>query len=134
MSTRRDDPDLIRIVVGKRGKVSDANGVDHALRLWFDRSVGTTITRRVASNCRARQLVFSDAGGTLGESIFIRLANSVEAGQRVPFTLTWCPSHRRRHSIMPADRGIGANRTLAAAVVRTAARIKGRGAKPSSAR
>ncbi len=43
MPPRGEAPDLVRIVEGRRGKVLDAHGPGHPLRLRLDRALGPAI-------------------------------------------------------------------------------------------
>ena len=64
MPPRGENPDIIRIVEGLRGKVADADGADHSLRLRAHRAVGakTQTTRRSRSDRRARWLDLTNTG------------------------------------------------------------------------
>jgi GH15 family glucan-1,4-alpha-glucosidase len=104
MSTRRDDPDLIRIVVGKRGTVS----MRTELIMRYDYGSIVPWVRKTQDGLQAiagpDALYLTTPVELRGVDLHTVGEFEVAAGQQVPFTLTWCPSHRRRHSIVPAGK------------------------------
>ena len=98
MPPRDETPDIVRIVEGLRGRGADALRARHPLRLRPHRPVGaphraTTASRSPAPTrsasarrCRGRGRGHDDR----------RPTSPSRPGERVPFVLTWFPSHRRR--------------------------------------
>jgi GH15 family glucan-1,4-alpha-glucosidase len=103
MSARRDDPDLIRIVVGKRGSV--AMRIELIVRYEYGSIVPWV--RKTPDGLQAiagpDSLYLTTPVALHGEDLHTVGEFTVAAGQRVPFTLTWCPSHRHRHPATSAD-------------------------------
>ena len=99
MPPRGENPDIVRIIEGVRGKVSDANGTDHPFRLRAHRSVGAE--GAVADWKRLPDptaLILRTPIETHGEDLTTVAEFTVEKGDRVPFVLTWFASHRDRRA------------------------------------
>lgn len=100
MPTRDKDPNLVRIVEGRHGKVK----VRTELVLRFDYGSIMPWVRR--TDCGISAIAGPDAVSVLtpvplrGENFRTVGAFEVEAGQRVPFSLAWHPSHRTGNHIV----------------------------------
>ena len=77
------------------GAVRHAHGAGAALRLRPGRAVGAPARRRARGDRRAGRRLAAHAGATArGRSKTTVADFTVRAGDRVPFVLTWSPSHR----------------------------------------
>ena len=118
MPPRADVPDLVRIVEGRRGRVADADGAGHPLRLRLDRPVGPA--GRAAGSRRSPgpdMLRLRTDVELQGEDLTTVAEFAVAEGQRVPFVLTWHPSHEPAPRPLDAERGPRRHRALVARVV-----------------
>ncbi|WP_242337388.1 MULTISPECIES: glycoside hydrolase family 15 protein [Anaeromyxobacter] len=94
MPPRADVPDLVRVVEGVEGRVA----IDFELRLRMEYGARRPWLRRLDGGVEALAgpdavLLRSPLACEL-EDACARRTFEVEAGQRVPFALTWFPSHR----------------------------------------
>ena len=106
MPPRGQDADVVRIVEGMAGTVA----MSGELRLRFDYGQVVPWVRRDERGITA--LAGPDAaylvtGAPLrGEGTSTVSEFTVSAGERVPFVLTWTPSHHRRPPAVDADRAL----------------------------
>jgi GH15 family glucan-1,4-alpha-glucosidase len=93
MPVRRDAPDLVRIVEGVRGEVA----VHMELVIRFDYGAIVPWVRKVDGMLQAiggpDAVALSSPVATHGTDETTRAEFTVRAGDRVPFVLTWFPSH-----------------------------------------
>jgi GH15 family glucan-1,4-alpha-glucosidase len=94
MPPRGRDPDVVRIVEGLRGEVD----MRSELVIRFDYGHVVPWVRRVDSDSRLAvagpdALLFHTPAPTRGENMRTRSEVTVREGDRVPFVLTWFPSH-----------------------------------------
>lgn len=103
MSTRREEPVLVRIVVGVRGTVA----MRTELIMRYEYGSVVPWVRKTPAGLQAiagpDSLYLATPVELRGEDLHTVGEFTVEAGQRVPFTLTWAPSHRRFHPTASAD-------------------------------
>ena len=103
MPPRRDDPDVVRIVEGLQGEVA----MRLELLIRFDYGSTVPWVRRMPEGLSAvggpDALVLRTPVETRGVGLSTVAEFTVSAGQRVPFTLTWFPSHRAPPVAAPAD-------------------------------
>ncbi|ABS26575.1 glycoside hydrolase family 15 protein [Anaeromyxobacter sp. Fw109-5] len=94
MPPRHDVPDLVRVVEGVEGRV----GMDFDLRLRMEYGTRRPWLRRLDGGMAALAgpdaVLLRSPTPCEVEPDCARHAFEIEAGQRVPFTLTWFPSHR----------------------------------------
>jgi len=97
MPLRDGTSDLMRIVVGKHGRVDF--DFDFTVRFDYGRTV-PWVTRYDDASLTAiagpDMLVLTSPVSLEGEDMHTSATFSVSAGQRLPFTLTYCPSHLPR--------------------------------------
>ncbi len=107
MPPRSSEPDLVRVVVGKRGQVR----MRMQLIIRFDYGSIIPWVRRTESGIRAvagpDTLILHAAVDLHSENFRTEAEFTVSEGQRVPFVLMWHPSHD------PAPAMIDAEETLA---------------------
>ncbi|HZR94089.1 MAG TPA: glycoside hydrolase family 15 protein, partial [Gaiellaceae bacterium] len=93
MPPRERAPDLVRIVEGVRGRVA----MRSELTIRFDYGRIVPWVRRIgdarAAVAGPDALCFRTSAPTRGENMHTVSRFSVAAGERVPFVLTWYPSH-----------------------------------------
>jgi GH15 family glucan-1,4-alpha-glucosidase len=94
MPPRGQDPDVVRIVEGVRGEVA----MRSELVIRFDYGHVVPWVRRVESGARLAvagpdALRFQTPADTYGENMRTYSDVTVREGERVPFVLTWFPSH-----------------------------------------
>lgn len=98
MPLRQERPDVVRLVVGERGRVT--MGMELILRFGFGANVPWV--RQVDGVLQAivgPDLVQLRAPvETHGEDLLTRARFVIEAGQRLPFVLSWFPSHLKAAS------------------------------------
>jgi GH15 family glucan-1,4-alpha-glucosidase len=103
MSARRDDPELIRIVVGKRGAVP----MHMELIMRYEYGAVLPWVRKTPEGLEAiagpDSLYLLTPAEVHGENLRTVGEFTASAGQRIPFTLRWCPSHRRCRSTISAE-------------------------------
>ncbi|MBI4524048.1 MAG: glycoside hydrolase family 15 protein [Deltaproteobacteria bacterium] len=104
MPLRNQAPDLVRMIVGKRGRVP----MRMQLIIRFDYGAIVPWVRRIEGGLRAvagpDTLVFQAAVPLRNENFRTEAEFAVSEGDRVPFTLTWHPSHEpSRPAIDPED-------------------------------
>lgn len=106
MPARGQDPNLIRIVEGRRGRVA----VRGELILRFDYGSIVPWVRR--TDCGISAIAGPDAVTVLtpapirGENFTTVSAFTVEPGQRVPFTLSWHPSYRTGNYVLDSSNAL----------------------------
>ncbi len=93
MPLRGTEPDLVRLVVGTRGRVR----MRMRLVIRFDYGLTVPWVRRTADGIRAvagpDSLLLRTPVALAGENLTTVATFEVGAGERVPFVLTWHPSH-----------------------------------------
>ena len=94
MPPRGTDPDVVRIVEGLRGEVA----MRSELVIRFDYGHVVPWVRRVESGARVAvagpdALCFQTPADTRGENMRTISEVTVREGDRIPFVLTWFPSH-----------------------------------------
>ena len=103
MSARREDPELFRIVVGRRGTVRMRTEIimryEYGSVLPWVRQTAEGLQAIAGPDC----LYLVTPVELHGENMHTVGEFTVSAGDRVPFSLRWCPSHRRRHSTIAPD-------------------------------
>lgn len=103
MLPRRENPDLVRIVVGRRGEVR----MRTELVIRFDYGSVVPWVRSSPEGLRAvagpESLHLRTPAALHGEDLRTVGEFTVAEGQRTPFTLTWQPSHRPPPAPIPAD-------------------------------
>ena len=106
MSTRRDDPDLIRIVVGKRGSVR----MRTELIMRYDYGSIVPWVRKTPDGLQAiagpDALYLTTPIELRGEGLHTVGEFIVAEGERIPFSLAWRPSNHRRNRIVSADKDL----------------------------
>jgi GH15 family glucan-1,4-alpha-glucosidase len=96
MPPRGKAPDIVRIVEGVKGRVEFRSEL--AIRLGYGRVVPWVRQRTHEKNTRVAlagpdALCFRTPADTRGEDLKTVSEFSVDEGERVPFVLTWFPSH-----------------------------------------
>jgi GH15 family glucan-1,4-alpha-glucosidase len=107
MPPRGRDPDVVRIVEGLRGEVA----MRSELVIRFDYGHVVPWVRRLESGARVAvagpdALCFQTPADTHGENMRTYSDVTVRAGDRVPFVLTWFPSHRDGPASIDAERAL----------------------------
>ncbi len=106
MPPRDDVPDLVRIVEGVRGSVR----MRSELVIRFDYGHIVPWVRNVDGTrlavAGADALAFRTPADTHGEDMRTVSEIVVEEGERIPFTLTWYPSHRDPPPAVDAERAL----------------------------
>ncbi len=103
MPARDQDPNLVRIVEGRRGKVR----MRSELAIRFDYGSIVPWVRR--NDCGISAIAGPDALTVLtpvplrGEDFTTVAEFTVESGERVPFSMSWHPSHRTGSHILDAS-------------------------------
>lgn len=104
MPVRGVAPDIVRIVEGKRGRVP----VRSELVIRFDYGSIVPWVRRTADGIHAvagpDTLWLHTPVKHSGENFKTVAEFTVEPGQRVPFTLTWCQSHQPAPEVVDPER------------------------------
>jgi GH15 family glucan-1,4-alpha-glucosidase len=107
MPPRSSEPDLVRVVVGRRGQVR----MRMQLIIRFDYGSIVPWVRRTDNGIRAvagpDTLLLHSGVDVRGENFRTEAEFTVSEGQRVPFVLMWHPSHE------PAPEKIDAEETIA---------------------
>ncbi len=102
MPPRRDDPDLVRIVIGGRGQVR----MRTELIMRFDYGSIIPWVRKTSDGLRAiagpDSLHLKSPVEIRGEGMHSIGEFTVSAGQQIPFTLTWRASHRQLSRVIDA--------------------------------
>jgi GH15 family glucan-1,4-alpha-glucosidase len=100
MPPRRGAPTLVRIVEGLSGRVPVRS--DLVIRFGYGRIVPwvTHADQAYVASAGAEALCLRTPATTGGENRSIVSTFTVEAGQQVPFTLTWYPSHDQLPAIV----------------------------------
>jgi len=108
MPPRSREPDLVRVVVGKRGRVR----MRMQLVIRFDYGSITPWVRRTETGIRATAgpdtLILNSGVDLHNENFRTEAEFTVAEGQRVPFVLTWHPSHEPEPAMSDADETITA--------------------------
>jgi GH15 family glucan-1,4-alpha-glucosidase len=95
MPQRTETPDVVRIVAGKQGQVP----MNMELIIRFDYGSIVPWVRRLDWGLRATAgpdtLYLRTPVDMHGEDMHTVAAFTVSAGERVPFILSWCPTHAR---------------------------------------
>jgi GH15 family glucan-1,4-alpha-glucosidase len=108
MPPRSREPDLVRVVAGKRGQVR----MRMELVIRFDYGSITPWVRRTGTGIRATAgpdtLVLSSGVALRNQDFRTEAEFTVAAGQRVPFVLQWHPSHEPEPALIDADATITA--------------------------
>ncbi|HEV2968461.1 MAG TPA: glycoside hydrolase family 15 protein [Pirellulales bacterium] len=108
MPPRREEPDLVRIVEGKRGQVKMR--VDITIR--FDYGSVIPWVRKASKGLRAiagaNSLRLRTPVPLHGEGFHTVGEFTVGKGEQVPFTLAWRPSHRHLGRLPPAEKELEA--------------------------
>lgn len=106
MPIRGRAPDIVRIVEGVRGRVT----MQMELAIRYDYGAIVPWVRREHGRLHAvagpDALVLATPVRTEGRGLTTCAEFAVEAGQRVPFTLTWHPSHERMPPSPDPERSI----------------------------
>ena len=126
MPPRGEAPDLVRIVEGLGGTVE----VEMELVLRFDyghdRPLGASGRRRRSSAIAGPDAVaFATPVELVGENMRTRASFTVEEGDRVPFVLTWYPSHQPTARARRRRARAARHRAVLAGVGRRSARYDG---------
>jgi GH15 family glucan-1,4-alpha-glucosidase len=104
----RGEPDLVRMVVGVRGQV--AMHMDIVIR--FDHGAVIPWVRRTGKGIRAvagpDTVVLQSVVDLHGENFTTQADFTVSAGQRIPFVLTWYPSHEAAPGSIDAEEALRA--------------------------
>jgi GH15 family glucan-1,4-alpha-glucosidase len=108
MPPRSSAPDVVRVVAGKRGQVR----MRMQLIIRFDYGSIIPWVRRIAGGIRAvggpDTLIFKTPIDLRSENFRTEAQFTVSEGQRVPFVLTWHPSHEPEPEMIDADAIIAA--------------------------
>ena len=108
MPPRSSAPDVVRVVAGKRGQVR----MRMQLIIRFDYGSIIPWVRRIAGGIRAvggpDTLIFKTPIDLRSENFRTEAQFTVSEGQRVPFVLTWHPSHEPEPEMIDADATIAA--------------------------
>ena len=106
MPPRQRDPDIVRIVAGRRGRVR----METRLVVRFDYGSIVPWVRRVDGDRilvgGPDGLVFRTPVETRGEDLRTVAEFTVAEGEEVPFVLTWFPSHERPPRVVDAGRAL----------------------------
>jgi GH15 family glucan-1,4-alpha-glucosidase len=107
MPPRGQDPDVVRIVEGLRGEVA----MRSELVIRFDYGHVVPWVRRVDSGARLAvagpdALCFQTPAETHGENMRTISEVTVRAGERIPFVLTWFPSHHDGPASIDPERAL----------------------------
>ena len=134
MPPRHDVPDLVRVVEGVEGRVA----MELDLRLRMDYGARRPWLRQLDGGVAALAgpdavLLHSPLSCAVAEDCAHRTFE-VEAGQRIPFTLTWYPSHALAARADRRPRRDRAHGAVLGGLVGAAARIRDPGATTSCAR
>lgn len=112
MPPRTAVPDLMRLVEGKRGRVR----MRMELIIRFDYGWVIPWVRRTERGIRATAgpdtLYLRSDVALRGENLHTVADFEVSAGQRIPFELTWCPTHGPEPGIFETDEAIEGTSTL----------------------
>ena len=94
MPPRGRAPDIVRIVEGVRGRVRMRTELDDPLRLRPHRALGAPRRRHAPRDRRAGRALLPHAGARrAARRCAPSRSSTVDEGERVPFVLTWYPSH-----------------------------------------
>jgi GH15 family glucan-1,4-alpha-glucosidase len=103
MPQRTETPDMVRIVEGKRGQVP----MQMELTIRFDYGAIVPWVRRLDWGLRATAgpdtLYLRTPVAVQGENMRTVAAFTVSEGERVPFVLSWCPTHARAPELAEAE-------------------------------
>jgi GH15 family glucan-1,4-alpha-glucosidase len=106
MPLRRQVPDLLRVVVGRRGTVS----MHMELLVRFDYGSIVPWVQRIPGGIEAiggpDRLRLTTPVETHGENLHTVADFQVREGERIPFHLTWTPSHRPAVDPIPPETAI----------------------------
>ena len=108
MPVRTENPDLVRIVIGRRGRVK----LDMELVVRFEYGSAVPWVNRLPDGKGIRaiagpdKLLLRSPVALHGESMKTRSSFEVAAGDKLAFDLTWCPSHYRDPQVLDADRAL----------------------------
>ena len=95
MDRRGDHQDVLRMVRGVRGRVQMR--MELVIRFEYGTVipwVSRTSDRSLSAVAGPDRIIFSTPVPLRGEDLKTRAEFVVEAGQEIPFSLTWCPSYR----------------------------------------
>jgi GH15 family glucan-1,4-alpha-glucosidase len=103
MPPRREAPTIVRIVEGLSGRVAVRS--DLVIRFGYGRIVPQVshVDQAWVASAAADALCLRTSAPTRGENRSIASAFTVEAGQRVQFTLSWYPSHGALPAVVDPD-------------------------------
>ncbi len=108
MPVRGRAPDIVRLVEGVSGEVT----VDVELVLRFDygrtRPWVRTLDGRVSAIAGPDAVVLTTPADVVDDPNALRSTLTLRSGDRVPFVLTWFPSHERAPEAIDAERAIAA--------------------------
>jgi GH15 family glucan-1,4-alpha-glucosidase len=106
MPLRGEEPDLVRIVIGERGRVPMR--MDLVIRFGYGSIVPWVeqIDGGLQAIAGPDLLQLLTPVRTRGEDLSTVAEFVVAAGDRVPFILTWFPSHRARRSTIEPERAL----------------------------
>jgi GH15 family glucan-1,4-alpha-glucosidase len=106
MPPRREAPTIVRIVEGLSGRVPLRS--DLAIRFGYGRIVPwvSQVDQAWVASAGADALCLSTPAPTHGGNRSISSTFTVEAGQRVPFTLSWYPSHEALPALVDPDEAL----------------------------
>jgi len=108
MPPRSSAPDVVRVVAGKRGQVR----MRMQLIIRFDYGSIIPWVRRIAGGIRAvggpDTLIFKTPIDLRSENFRTEAQFTVSEGQRVPFVLTWHPSHEPEPEMIDVDATVAA--------------------------
>ncbi|HEU4386331.1 MAG TPA: glycoside hydrolase family 15 protein, partial [Blastocatellia bacterium] len=111
MPPRSDEPNLVRIVEGRRGTVK----MRLHLVIRFDYGSIVPWVRRTDRGIRAiagpDQVELQTAVQLRGEALTTVAEFTVAEGQRVPFVLQWQPSHEELHEALDAEQALADSET-----------------------
>ncbi|HET7669883.1 MAG TPA: glycoside hydrolase family 15 protein, partial [Burkholderiales bacterium] len=108
MPVRTENPDLVRIVVGRRGRVK----LDMELVARFEYGSAVPWVTRLPDRKGIRAIAGPDKMllrspvALHGENMKTRASFEVKAGDKLAFDLTWCPSHYPDPQVLDADRAL----------------------------
>ena len=108
MPVRTENPDLVRIVVGRRGRVK----LELELVARFEYGSAVPWVNRLQDGKGIRaiagpdKLLLRSPVELRGENMRTRASFAVAAGEKLAFDLTWCPSHYRDPRALDAERAL----------------------------
>ncbi len=107
MPPRGEAPDIVRIVEGLDGEVRDAVGARDPVRLRRHRAVGARRRRgRWSAVAGPDALCLRTPVEVRGEDLTTVSEFTVRPGERIPFVLTWFPSHLPMPAAIDAEQAL----------------------------